>query len=295
VGYICDAEGHCQDPATVFPPYLHPICCLDPDCAGAGLPCERPDGSQAFCGALDAGLADRAVADSLRPDATAADIAARDQARPDSGAPGELCPDLPIPDTCYGRHVVYREWSPGVSGDGSYFAGQEPDRLGFTRSNGAIWVVKFQVEVNTYEGVVAAYGDTVPGAAWISSRPCDVADAFALPLVNFSLTGGGTLRFVVAKDDADAETLRNDPDYAPDYGRMAQLRGGGCYYLAFESTGAHPEPLSADYLATTEDWCGRDTGGACGYLAMDFSHWLHHYETGNARRDGIISGLTELE
>jgi hypothetical protein len=247
---------------------------------------------------------DDALSSSSPSDAGGSDVVTSDSSWPDSGsdvetpdatsddASSDPCPTLPIPPTCFGREVMYREWGPTATGDGSYFADQAPYRLGFNRVNGRIWIVKFQLEANTYLARLSAYGDTTAGLAWISDQPCDATFAVNEKLVAWGAHGGGTLFFNVAKNDADATTLKTDPAYAA-YHQNPLLRGGHCYYLAFENTaGVPPSPITPDYFTTADD-CGVSGDGTCYYLAMDFLHYLHDFTSGQVVAGNVIPGLTE--
>jgi hypothetical protein len=272
------------------------------------------DSSQADVGQPDVGQPDAHAADVAATDRTAVEAAADgavgqdvlladsslvdgpavDAAAQDAAAPVEACPDVPIPATCYNRSVIYREWGPGAVGDGTYFVDQAPQRLGFTRNNGFIWIVKLRLEPNTYLGRLTATGDTTPGATWISREPCSAADAFASGLAAYGNTSGGMLLFTVVRDDTDAETLRSDPAYAPRYGQTPQLRGGHCYYFVFENVGPYPDPFDLAYVSTSPDWCFDIEGNpTCWYLAMDFFHLLHDPTTGAVASGAIIDGLTQ--
>ncbi|NMB75046.1 MAG: hypothetical protein GYA21_07940 [Myxococcales bacterium] len=215
--------------------------------------------------------------------------------------PEDPCPELPIPPTCFERSVVFREWSLGATGDGTYFASQAPWRLGFNRIGGMVWLVKIRLEENTYMGRVSAYGDSTAGVAWIADAPCDPSSALEdPPLVAFGVHGGGSIDFVVAKNDADAERLRSDPEYRDRFRWSPILRGGRCYYAGFENTDyVTPNPLTAEWFATTPDTCGyTDPEGnwvpACYYLAFDFGHLLHEPASGQVFAGNVIDGLTVL-
>jgi hypothetical protein len=259
---------------------------------GAALP-DRPDAAEAAGdGAVpgDGGAAEGAVPDGPAADAPAADAPPPDGA-PDGTPPVDTC-TLPVPATCFGRTVVFRDWSPTAQGDGTYFAGQAPWRLGFNRTRGSIWVVRFRTEAASYLGHIDAYGDTTPGAAWISDAPCDATFAVAQRLVAWGNTGGGHLSFVVVKDDADATRLDTEPALAA-WRTNPRLRGDRCYYVAFENTDSTPPfPVTADYLATSADTCGVDPDYSCYYLAIDFGHLLHDPTSGVTFAGNVIPGLT---
>ena len=218
----------------------------------------------------------------------------------DSGAPdasdagaSDPCPTLTIPTTCFGREVMYREWSATAKGDGTYFADQAPYRLGFSRVKDRLWLVKVQLEENTYLATLSAYGDNSGGVAWISDQPCDATFAEKEKLASWGAHGGGTLDFVVAKDEASAQKLKTDPAYAS-YAKTPQLRGGHCYYLAFENTAGFPAALpDVTYISTAADDCGESGNGTCYYLAMDFSHRLHDITSGQLASGKVIPGLTQ--
>ena len=114
-----------------------------------------------------------------------ASLAGADAATASSDAAFEPCPALPIPATCNGRTVVYREWGPEAKGDGAYFADQAPWRLGFNRLHGEIWIVKIALEDNSYLGTVSAYGDNVGGTAWITVVYCP---AFSSSVIRFTMS-----------------------------------------------------------------------------------------------------------
>jgi hypothetical protein len=236
----------------------------------------------------DASTYDAVTSDSSWPE-SGADVESPDA----SDAASDPCPTLPIPPTCFGREVMYREWGPTAVGDGTYFADQAPYRLGFNRVQGRVWIVKFQVEENTYRARLSAYGDsaTTSGVAWISEQPCNAQFAVDTQLLAWEVHGGGTLLFNVVKNDADANTLKNDPQYLD---ATPQLRGGHCYYLGFENLdGVPPGPITQEYLETAGDNCGANFDGTCYYLAMDFQHYLHDITSGQVVAGNVIPGLTQ--
>jgi hypothetical protein len=216
-------------------------------------------------------------------------VDAADEASPDAPVEAELCPSLPIPPTCNGRNVVYREFGPNAVGDGSYFASEAPWRLGFNRHQGVTWIVKFQTEADTYLGKVSAYGDNTGGLAWISDKPCDPTFAVTNHLVVYGNHGGGTNLFVVARNDADAATLHTNPAYTS-YKNVPQLRGGGCYYAVFQNTAQAPTGApDVSYINTVAEACGNESG--CYYLAFDMGPRLHTF-TNQTIAGNVISGLT---
>src|SRR5262245_52734380 len=151
----------------------------------------QPDGG-ASPGPNDGGgsavhVKEGATNEALSPGLALPDASTEDVARPDP------CPKLPIPSSLFGRSVVYREWGPDATGDGSYFTSPAPARLGFSRAHGVRYIVKSQVESDTYLGRVSAYGDSVGGAAWISDSPSNPAFAVANALVAYGVHGGGSL------------------------------------------------------------------------------------------------------
>jgi hypothetical protein len=221
-----------------------------------------------------------------------ASLAGADAATASSDAAFEPCPALPIPATCNGRTVVYREWGPEAKGDGAYFADQAPWRLGFNRLHGEIWIVKIALEDNSYLGTVSAYGDNVGGTAWITDQPCDAAFAVDHKLVAYGNHGGGSIDFVVVQSDADAQKIANDPTLKAQLGAMPQVFGGRCYYAEFENTDWPTGPVTADFFATTADSCGNDTDPSCYYLAFDFGHLLHDPTSGDLFQGRVIQGLT---
>jgi hypothetical protein len=209
----------------------------------------------------------------------------------DAGVP-QLCPDLAIAPSCFGRQVVYREWSASVAGDGVYFAGQEPWRLGFDRQHGMLWLVKIRLDDESYYGRIAAYGDSAGGIAWLSDEPCDASFAVTSSLYEWNLQGGGTLEFVSVKDAADAAKLDSDPALAQ-YKSLPRLRAGGCYYAMFENTsGLPPMPMTSSWVETTEDACGGGPGDSCYYLAFEFNHLLYAPGTTDVFQNAVIPGLT---
>lgn len=243
----------------------------------------------------NASPSDAATGDVVGSDSSWPDSAIPDGTTPEdaSDASSDPCPTLPIPPTCFGREVMYREWGPTAVGDGTYFADQAPYRLGFNRVNGRVWIVKFQLEENTYFARLSAYGDSSSGLAWISDQPCDATFAVNEKLVAWEVHGGGTMLFNIAKNDADANTLKTDPDYAA-YSQNPMLRGGHCYYLAFENVaGVPPFPITPDYFTTATDDCGVNGDGTCYYLAMDFQHYLHDITSGQVVAGNVIPGLTQ--
>ena len=248
----------------------------------------RDSGGQASDAArVDAGVA---VADAgAGVDAAASAIDA--SAPPDAG-PVDPCPSYPIPATCNGRSVVYREWGPDAKGDGSYFADQAPGRLGFNRLNGEIWIVKVALEANSYLGTISAYGDNVGGTAWITDKPCDATFGVERRLVVYGNQGGGAINFVVVRDEADAQKLATDPTLKGQWGAMPQLSGGHCYYAEFENTDYPATAVTADFLATSADPCGNANVPSCYYLAFDFAHYLHDPTSGVLIQGRVIPGLT---
>jgi hypothetical protein len=208
-------------------------------------------------------------------------------------APEDPCPALPIPSTCFGRSVVYREWSLTATGDGAYFADQAPWRLGFNRLHGDVWIVKFRVEDNTYFGRVSAGGNSTGGTAWIATDPCDPSFAIQSGLVTWSGMGGGMLDFVVARNDDDAQKLHLDPAYEA-WSKTPQLKGQHCYYAVFENTSQPPSvPATVDWFTTVPDDCGSvNNTPDCYYLAIDMSHLLHDPSNGTVVQSAIIPGLS---
>jgi hypothetical protein len=237
----------------------------------------------------DGGAGGSVLTDGSVPDADAAGGSAGGS---DAGAPEEPCPALTIPTSCFGREVMYREWGATATGDGTYFVDQAPGRLGFTRLQGRMWVVKFQLEANSYFGRISAYGDASGGFAWISRDPCDAVFAVDNLLATYGVAGGGDLSFVVVRDDADEAILDGDPTYAA-WRTNPRLRGGHCYYVAFENATPYPEfPLEAADIETAVDECGATGDGTCYYLAMDFNHRLHDITSNQLVAGNVISGLT---
>ncbi len=215
-----------------------------------------------------------------------------DGAPPLDAAPPDPCPTLPIPTTCFNRNVVYREWNATAQGDGSYFASQAPYRLGFNRTQGNIWIVKFRVDENTYLGRLSAYGDASGGMVWISDKPCDETFAIDNKLVIWGNHGGGTLHFDVTRNASDASRLRTDPAYAA-HKNTPQLQGGHCYYAAFENTDTFPTSIDSS-LWSSPDTCGESNGGtSCYYLAFDMFHYLTDPISGNRMGGSVIAGLTQ--
>lgn len=204
--------------------------------------------------------------------------------------PTDPCPNLPLPPTCLNRSVVYREWGPAAKGDGVCFAGQAPLRLGFSRVHGAVWIVKFHVEANTYVGRISGYGDSVGGTFWISDDPCNPTFAITNHTQIFTGQGGGTIDFVVARDDV--QKLQSDPMYSSQYDTLPQLRGDHCYYAVFENTDFPAGGVTADFLATTPDPCGNANDPSCKYLAFDFNHLLHDVTTGDTIGSNVLPGLS---
>ena len=178
-----------------------------------------------------------------------------------------------------------------ATGDGTYFAGQEPGRLGFTRVQNRMWVAKFRTEAASYHGRISAYGDAHAGVAWISDDPCDAAFGAANELVVWSQGGGGMLTFVVVRDEDEAK-LDSDPALAA-WAKNARLRADHCYYVAFENTTTVP-PTAYDesYVESVGDDCGATGDGTCYYLAMDFNHLLHSVTSGQLVAGNVIPGLT---
>jgi hypothetical protein len=209
----------------------------------------------------------------------------------DAGVVPDPC-TVPIPTTCHGRSVVFREWGPNAVGDGTYFASQAPQRLGFNRMQGFLYLVRFRVEANTYWARVSAYGDATEGAEWISNQPCGPSFAVDHSLWTWGVHGGGNLDFIVTRNEADAQTLKNDPAYAA-YRQSPQVRGGTCYFAAFENTGGIPTMPYAAWLQNTPDTCMDIYGNpGCYYLAFDMSHELRT-PTGGLIPSHVIPGLTQ--
>jgi hypothetical protein len=198
------------------------------------------------------------------------------------------CPDLPIPTTCFGRSVVYRDWGPSAVGDGSYFAADAPMRLGFNRTSGLIWIVKFRTEEDSYRGRISAYGDGTAGVAWISDDPCDAAFAGENRLTAYGNHGGGSILFVVARNDDDAARM------ATDFPRDPQLRGGRCYYAVFQNVAESPTTAVDEAFiesASPSDGCGTADSASCYYLAFDMAHRLHALD-GTTYAGNVIPGYT---
>jgi hypothetical protein len=250
-------------------------------------------GRDAGASAADAGSLPDASLDpdaGVVRDASFADDAAADAGvlAPDGGAPASDGCSLPIPTTCFGRSVSFREWGASAVGDGSYFVDQAPGRLGFTRLPGRMWITRFATEPDSYRGRLAAYGDSTGGVAWISDDPCDAAFGVENRLAVWGNHGGGTLLFLVARNDEDAARM------ALDFPRDPVLRGGRCYYLAFENTADFPTTaLDEAYIegASPEDGCDVGGTGNCYYLAMDFFHRLHDLE-GRTVAGNVVPGYT---
>ena len=215
---------------------------------------------------------------------------------PDAAAAPDPDVEPPIPERCNDREVMFREWSVDATGDGTYFADQAPWRLGFSRVQGRIWIVELQTEENTYLGRASAYGDSSSGVMWISDDPCDPTHAVEENLISFGGHGGGTVDFLVVRDDADALTVQTDPAYEG-YRGWPVLRGGHRYYAVFENTDwSPPNPIDVAWLTTTPDTCGEETepAGSCYYLAFDMGHLLHVPTTGQVVAGNVIAGLTHL-
>lgn len=203
----------------------------------------------------------------------------------DAAVPDDPCPALPIPATCNGRSVVYREFGPDAKGDGTFFTSQAPFRLGFTRAQGPMWIVKFQTESDTYLGSIDAYGDNSGGVAWISDKPCDPTFAIANKSAIYGVRGGGNMRFVVARNDADAQKVKADPNlFDP-----TVLKGGHCYYAAFENTQEYPTTLDVSFIENAPESCGNEQG--CYYLAFDMGHRLHDFD-GHTFGGKVLPGYT---
>ncbi len=200
--------------------------------------------------------------------------------------PKDKCPALPIPATCNGRSVVYREFGPNAKGDGTYFADQAPWRLGFNRIQGNTWIVKFRTENDTYSGRISAYGDNTGGVAFISDKPCDATFAIANRTVTYGNTGGGMLLFKVARNAADAQTLKSDPKFY----NPSILEADHCYYAVFQNTGQPPSSaVDLTFINTAPEQCGNELG--CYYLAFDMGHRLHDF-SGRTVAGNVIPGLT---
>ncbi len=229
--------------------------------------------------------------DGTRQDEASPDAAGDPALASDAGggadaaaAAADPCPQLPIPASCFGREVMYREWGPNAGGDGSYFADQAPTRLGFTRVHGRVWIAKFKTEEDSYRGAISAYGDSVGGLAWISDQPCDPSFALSERHVLWGAKGGGMLSFVVARDDAAASAL------AAAY-PGPQLRGGHCYYAAFENTSYPQGAIDPGFFTTAADPCGNRDNPTCSYLAFDFNHRLHGLDGGTIGGN-VLPGFT---
>jgi hypothetical protein len=208
----------------------------------------------------------------------------------DSGtdaATADPCHTPPIPTTLYGRKVVYRTWGADAKGDGTYFATQAPSRLGFNRRHGLVWIVQFQVENDTYLGRISAYGDSVGGLAWISDSPTDPTFAITNQTMAYGGHGGGDMSFVVARNDTDALALKADPKYSG----TPQLRGGQCYYVAFENADYPETTITTSFFTSAVDGCGSGADPTCYYLAFDFDHRLHALD-GTTVAGAVMPGYT---
>jgi hypothetical protein len=210
---------------------------------------------------------------------------------PDAGVgPTDPCPDLPIPATCFGRSVVYRDWGPEAVGDGTVFASQAPWRLGFNRRTATIWIVKFQTESDSYRGRVSAGADASGGALWVSDTPCDAGFAIDRSLVGWGPHGTATVDFLVARNDEDAARM------AIDFPPEPQLRGGHCYYAVYENvgeltTGSFDEAFLEDPTAIDGCGTGPEGDGTCFYLGIDMGHRLHTFD-GTTFAGNVIPGYT---
>lgn len=255
----------------------------DPAGSGGASPPPSPTSSSSAAPSKP-GVVDDAGAGPTAPDASASADAAVDAAPPDP------CPNLPIPATLFQRNVLYREWSPTATGDGTYFTSQAPMRLGFNRVRNTLWLVKIRTNKNTYVGRVAAYGDNSGGVAWVSDRPDDVSFALQHHTVAYGVHGGGTIFFVVVDGAADAQRIATDPAYAT-YKTLPQLASDHCYYVGFENTQDYPQTLDASFWNTPDD-CGANGDGTCYYLAFDFFHLLDDPTSGQRMGGSIIAGLT---
>ncbi|HMR08866.1 MAG TPA: hypothetical protein PKA88_23965 [Polyangiaceae bacterium] len=250
----------------------------------------RPDGGGSVA---DSGLGDVSVLEGGWSDAGGDASVTPPEAGSDSAVPeaaSDPCPTLAVPTSCFGREVMYRDWGPSATGDGTYFSDQAPGRLGFTRVQNRIWVVKFKTEDASYFGRISAYGDSVAGVAWISDQVCDAAFAENKKLIALGTKGGGSLTFVVVRD-ADVAKLESDSALAS-VAKEPRLRAGHCYYVAFENvTSAFPSVVNENYIETIGDECGASGNGTCSYLAMDFNHLLHGLD-GGLISGNVIAGLT---
>lgn len=223
------------------------------------------------------------------PDVVMQEASSLNDAAMDAGPP-DPCPALKIPQTINQRSVVYREWSPSATGDGTYFATQAPWRLGFNRTQNTIWIVKFRTEANTYLGKVSAYGDSTGGIAWISDDPNNPKFAIDGKLVVYGNHGGGTIDFTVARNASDAMTLKSDPKWS----WMPQLQGDHCYYAMFENVDSWPmSAIDSNFITMSGDDCGANSNGVCYYLAFDMGHLLHDPVSMQTFAGNVIAGLTQ--
>lgn len=205
--------------------------------------------------------------------------------------PVDPCPNLPIPGVAFNRNVLYREWSLSATGDGTYFASQAPYRLGFTRVQNRIWIMKFRTEANSYRGRMSAGADSDPGLAWISNAPDDANWALKNNLVSLTPHGTAMLDFLVIKDDADANTVATNSAFAQLRG-MPTLRGDHCYYFGYENVSTLPSTAIDASFWSSADECGATGNGTCWYLGLDVNHYLHDPGTGATIAANVIPGLT---
>jgi len=229
--------------------------------------------------------------DGYPPDGSVPDASMLADSSDSASPPTDPCPNLPIPTTAFNRSVLYREWSPSAVGDGTYFVSQAPYRLGFTRVQHRLWIMKFRTEANSYVGKISAGSDSVGGLSWISSTPDGASWALQNDLVAWSGNGNSLLNFIVVKDDADESKLATDPALAQWRG-MPVLRGDHCYYFGFENATTYPAAgIDASYWNSSDE-CGATGNGTCWYLGIDVGHFLHDPTSGATVVGNVIPGLT---
>jgi hypothetical protein len=131
------------------------------------------------------------------------------------------------PATCFGRSVVFRDFSPEVQGDGSGIPEQAPNRLWFTIKPGLMWVLRIKT------GPEPGYQTNVGLNSWqmnigfISEAPCDFTGAVQHGLAEQGI-GGPSFRLPVLADN-QVEAFRAQ---APSWQKnMPYLKPNTYYYL----------------------------------------------------------------
>ncbi|MCM2267144.1 MAG: hypothetical protein NDI60_05140 [Elusimicrobiales bacterium] len=142
-----------------------------------------------------------------------------------------------VPGTCMGRRVVFRDWTCSAKGDGSYFSGQAPGRLGFQVEVGVMHIVRIKTPPVGSPVRGKRLTGTTDGGAWLSvfmsKNPCDPANAIHL--------GGGStgdsVNYIVASQAQYAQMLAQEPSVK----WMARADPDTFYY--FHAIPANPQDI----------------------------------------------------